>query len=141
MMALGVVVVITLANVTHRRCGMRNANVNVMFGRAFLSTINTNFKNKLSIIGIAIFMAVSLVSAFSPAAHATASAEPEYAVAGTVEPNGTVPNRFECSETTQRCWQVNGPYVSGLPHACRYIPFSLKIGPYLVSQCHPLLWW
>ena len=120
---------------------MSGASINIKSGQTFSSAAKKGFKNRLLVIGVAVFMAVASVPLFSPSAFAAVNAGSEYAVAGTViGPNATVPNRFECSRWNNTCRQVNGAYVPGLPHACRMV-WSIFTGPYNTSQCHPNLWW
>lgn len=115
---------------------MRSINVNIKSGQALLSTTKKDFKHRLLIMGAAIFMVIASVPLLSTSAFAAT----EYAAAGTVGSMGTVPNRFECSQWTKQCRQINGNYVNGLPNACRMV-WSWFNGSMHESGCSPNHWW
>ncbi len=118
---------------------MSSNNISIRSGRTFLSTMKTT-KSKIITVGLAAFMAVLSITALTPTAFASTGYDA--VAAGAVEPNRVVPNRFNCSEITFKCVQINGSYVPGLPHACHWVSYSI-VGPYphSVAECHPNLWW
>ena len=120
---------------------MSSTSINIKSGQTFASSIKKGFKNRLLAVGVAVFMAVASVPLFSPSAFAAVNAGSEYAAAGTViGPNAMVPNRFQCSQWTKLCVQINGAYVPGLPHACRMVWNYYGSGMH-ESGCTPGYWW
>ncbi len=116
-------------------------------GRSFLSTIKSLSKAKFLALGFVAFaIAVTAPASAFAASTPTLTASPvaasasAYGTAGEVTPLGMVPNRYQCSQWTKLCVQINGAHVSGLPNACRMVWEWYGSGMH-ESGCTPGWWW
>lgn len=95
-------------------CAMNNEG-----GYMKIKTIN--IKSKIMRASFVAFIAVLSVTAVTPSASAA-----------------SVPNRYQCSNWTQKCVQINGAHNPSLPNSCRMVWNWYGSGP-STSICNS--WW
>lgn len=98
---------------------MRSNNINTELDQAVLPTKKKVSKTKLFSLSVAAFAVVA--TSLAPLSASAA----------------TVPNRYQCSNWTHKCVQINGAHVNGLPNACRWLWTEWYNSGMADSNCTP----